>query len=238
MAVVVGVDGCKAGWFVVFADTEPGRPLTWKCVERFDDILNDPASPSIIAIDVPIGLLSAAQRGGRPCDRVARELLGKRRNSVFSPPVRAVLNWADDYRAACNANRSSSPEGISISKQCFNIIPKIAEVDQAMTPSVQDRVKEVLPELSFWKMGGNNPTRFPKKKTNGKIERIRLLEENGFWGITAAFAEHPRSAVQIDDMLDAAAACWTAIRIIYHNADRIPEGDDRDEKDLRMEMWV
>ena len=54
----------------------------------------------VIAVDIPIGFLDAAQHGGRPCDIEARKLLGgSRASSVFSPPVRATLA-AGSYPAA------------------------------------------------------------------------------------------------------------------------------------------
>lgn len=40
-----------------------------------------------------------------------------------------------------------------------------------------------------------------------------------------------------DDILDAYAAAWTALRIAENGAKRIPEHSSIDAKGLRMEMW-
>lgn len=48
------------------------------------------------------------------------------------------------------ANLSLKVQGKSLSRQAFEIISKIREVDDLMTPELQTRVFEVHPELSFW----------------------------------------------------------------------------------------
>jgi predicted RNase H-like nuclease len=42
---------------------------------------------------------------------------------------------------------------------------------------------------------------------------------------------------ELNDVLDAGAACWTATRIANGTAVRIPEHPERDETGLPMEMW-
>ena len=239
MVLVAGVDGCKAGWFVVYADPKTKRPFRWECITRLAEIMKQPEKPSVVAVDIPIGLLSSAQRGGRECDIAARKLLGSgRASSVFPPPSRPALAHPDDYRAASDANRRSSSDGIGISKQCFSIIPKISEVDDFIDPTLQVVVKEIHPEVCFWLMAGQRPNKYAKKTAAGKEERLRLLEGAGFGGIRDAISEFPRSMVQVDDVLDAAAACWTACRIASNQAIRVPAEPSRDEKGLLMEMWV
>ena len=116
-------------------------------------------------MDIPIGLLDAAKRGGRDCDIEARKRLGSRRgSSVFPPPVRATLD-SDDYAEANVINHASSDVGIGLSKQCYSIIPKIREVDQFINPDLQERVKEVHPEICFWKMADGVAMNFSKKKS-------------------------------------------------------------------------
>ena len=78
MAVVAGVDGCTTGWFVVLADTDHPEDLRWKRVDHFAVLLAAAERPEVIAIDVPIGLLSAARRGSRTCDQKARAALRSR----------------------------------------------------------------------------------------------------------------------------------------------------------------
>ena len=93
MPWVAGVDGCRAGWFVVLVQHDEGvvREDNRICAS-FREVLGLEPRPWIIAIDIPIGLLQEPSAGGRECDKEARRLLGTpRRSSVFTPPTRAAL---------------------------------------------------------------------------------------------------------------------------------------------------
>ena len=239
MTLVAGVDGCKAGWFVVLANANTEKLTDSRCVNKLSDLFQCSNQPSIIAVDVPIGLLSAAKSGGRNCDVLARRMLGHpRSSSVFSPTVRSALNFPENYSDANYANRKSSKEEIGISKQCFGIFPKIIEVDTLIDPELQNVIKEVHPEVCFWKMGGEVPSFYSKRVTKGREERLNLLSSVGFNHISDVFSEYPRSEAQLDDIIDAAAACWTAIRIFRGEAIRLPATPERDTSGLSMEYWV
>jgi predicted RNase H-like nuclease len=150
---VAGVDGCRAGWVIALHDLAR-RTLAVRVVRAFSSVLALAEAPAVVAVDMPIGLLDAAVRGGRECDRQARALLGSpRRSSVFAPPVRAALA-ATTHAAACEANRASSGDCVGVTRQAFGIAGKLKEVDDAMTPALQGRVVEVHPELSFLAMAG------------------------------------------------------------------------------------
>jgi hypothetical protein len=88
---------------------------------RFGDILNHPAKPSVIAVDIPIGFPERITGLGRECDGAARKVLGKRASSVFAPPARAVLSETD-YRRACAAALATSDPPRQISKQMFHLL--------------------------------------------------------------------------------------------------------------------
>ena len=239
MTLVAGVDGCRAGWFVVIANANTGKLADSRCVNKLSDLFQCPNQLSIIAVDVPIGLLSAAKSGGRNCDVLARKMLGHpRRSSVFSPPVLSALNFPDNYLNANYANRKSSKEEIGISKQCFGIFPKIIEANTLIDPELQNVIKEVHPEVCFWKMGGEVSSFYSKRVPQGREERLNLLSSVGFDRISDVFSKYPRSEVQLDDIIDAAAACWTAIRILKGEAIRLPETPERDTTGLFMENWV
>lgn len=231
MTTVAGVDGCKSGWVVV--QHRAGDSPKWWVEEHFRDLLSRPEKLVVIAVDIPIGLLEAAERGGRNCDREARKLLGARRSSVFSPPVRAALR-CDGYPEANRANRKSSVDLIGISKQCFGLRQKLCEVDALISPELQDAIYEVHPELCFFQMAGN-PMKYAKKKSEGRSERERLL---GFFApVIQDFKVKPHSGAKMDDLIDACAACWTAMRIAEGQAKRIPEIPEKDARGLRMEIW-
>ncbi len=239
MKLVAGVDGCKAGWFVVIANANTGEITDFQRVNKLADLFQYSHKLSIIAVDVPIGLLSDAKSGGRNCDVLARKLLGHpRSSSVFSPPVRGALNHPENYSDANFANRKSSIDGIGISKQCFGIFPKIIEADALVDPELQNVIKEIHPEVCFWKMGGDSSPVFSKRSSSGRKERLNLLSGVGFKGISDVFGNYRRSEVQLDDIIDAAAACWTATRIFKGHATRLPEIPEKDTSGLFMENWV
>lgn len=216
----VGVDGCRGGWIAVTWDGEedvraqvgPHLAQLALCVA------SAPEADSLVAVDMPIGLLDAPAAGGRACDRAARALLGARARSVFSPPTRAALAAA----------RFEDAPGISL--QCWNIVPRIRELDAWITPALQARVVEAHPELAFARMAGA-PMRHAKRSREGAVERRAWLARAG-----VPVPPRPRGAAE-DDLLDACALAWTARRVALGSALRVPRAPPVDARGLRMEIW-
>lgn len=208
-----------------------------RLVRSFQEVLMLEEKPKIIAIDIPIGLLAEAKEGGRDCDKEARRLLGSRRCCVFSPPVRDILKYCDDYRKALEVNRSSSTAKIGISLAAHGLCPKIREVDELMNPRLQEQVREVHPELCFSRLN-DGPISEKKKSFEGKVRRKGLLEDLDFGPFISRYEnEWKRKDVAIDDILDACVCAWTAERIYKKQAQCIPATPPRDSRDLRMEIW-
>jgi predicted RNase H-like nuclease len=237
MSWVAGVDGCKAGWFVILKCLET-QSQDCRLVSSAAELLELRPEPTIIAVDIPIGLLATSDPGGRQCDIEARTLLGwPRRNSVFSPPVRAALS-AHTYDEAASIHRCSVHRGCGISKQCFGIFPKLREIDALMTPEIQSRIKEVHPELCFYALNGNRPLLAGKKSAAGRKVRRELLDTEEYGRIIGDAAQRfKRSQVALDDIHDACVACWSACRIQAGTATRIPHVPPADGGGLVMEMW-
>ena len=236
MACVAGIDGCRSGWVVVLRDPTSASMSTF-IVSSVAQLLRFPLEISHIAIDIPIGLLDHAQRGGRECDMEARKLLGgKRASSVFPPPVRPALN-KKSYVFANQANKKSSSLNIGLPKQAFAITNRIVDVDDIITPELQSKIFEVHPELCFLEMNEGEPLLHSKKSLHGRNERSRLLRKNGFEGLDSNAWALKGGHVQPDDLLDATAACWTAERLQGGIAKRIPDSPPVDSRGLRMEMW-
>ena len=84
--------------------------------------------------------------GRGAADLEARRRLGPRRSSVFPAPARAVLAAAT-YEEACALSRAAC--GKAISKQLFNILPKIREVDALVTRTASSDCSKCAPELSL-----------------------------------------------------------------------------------------
>lgn len=226
---VAGVDGCRAGWVVVLRELAT-RETRARLVATFAEVLRQPEHPRAIGIDIPIGLPEVGIAGGREGDRMARALLGPRAASVFSPPSRRALRAFERGAAYAQVNAVGGPR---ISLQSFHLLPKIAEVDGALTRARQRSIREVHPELSFAEANGGAPMKHPKKTAAGQRERRALLRRLGF---PALRIEAPRSAVQPDDILDAAIVCWTAERIACGAALALPARAVRDPRGLRMEI--
>ena len=232
-----GADGCRGGWVVVLVGYHPPATAPLRVQARlcshFDEVVRLAEQPATLAVDIPIGLLERATPGGRICDREARRLLRGRASSVFSPPARpALVNT--DYRDAMQRN------GGGMSKQSYNILPKITQVDAVLTPALQRRAFEMHPELAFGSLAGA-PMSHNKKTPEGRRERVQLLR--------AAFGTRFRDPgdirlelgaahVALDDVIDAYVLALGAQRIFRGEAHRVPAREPpRDAKGLRMEIW-
>ena len=235
----VGVDGCPAGWFSVGFDRCGDYEA--EVFASFSELLACYGDARLVLADIPIGLPQGPERRG--CDSQARKLLGRRRSSVFSAPTRQTVEQAaaspKDYRGALEVERSFAGRGISI--QAFAISPKIAEVDALLLSrhaSATPTVREVHPELCFWSLNNRRPMEFSKKKSQGKAERLRVLE-----GIEprsqeiyqAACSRFLRKIVARDDILDALVAALIA-RERTDRLQTVPEHPPKDARGLPMEM--
>jgi predicted RNase H-like nuclease len=227
--VVGGLDGCRAGWVLV---TVPADDLVAfapdvSIVANLDTVRTAVQAGRLVnaAIDIPIGL---AARDPRACDLEARRMLGPRRSSVFPAPVRSVLG-AGTYVEACDRSRRACGKGIS--KQLFNILPKIAEVDGLQSRRLQAHLFEMHPELSFTVLAGA-PMRFAKRTAAGRAERIAALRPA--FGDVARLVEHPPAGAQRDDVLDALVGAWTARRVVARR--HLQLGGALDQRGLRMEI--
>ncbi len=235
---VAGVDGCPGGWIVVLAEaaTRAGQPvrMSSRLCATFAEVLNLPERPVSIAVDMPIGLLERAAPGGRPCDREARALLRPpRASSVFSPPTRKAL-------AACRYEDVAALNGAGMSKEAFNILPKIREIDVLMSASLQEQVVEAHPELAFLGLAGR-AMRHNTRTLEGRRERLALLRRalaKTCIDPVRERASHGLRQVGLDDVLDACVLAIVADRRRRGLARRLPAAEPlRDAKGLRMEIW-
>jgi predicted RNase H-like nuclease len=216
---VAGVDGCRAGW-VTFKVEVPSLATSVDVVDLAELLNSRPDDLLCLAIDIPIGLLDCS----RACDKAARKLLGQPRgSSVFAAPCRAALS-ATAHAAASQINREKTGRGLS--QQAFGIVPKIKQVDDAMTSVCQTWALEVHPEVCFWALNERRPMTHNKKTRVGATERVALLRQV-FPQIEGHLANRP-PRVGADDLLDAAAAAWTALRWNRHEAESVctPEIDE------------
>ncbi len=224
-----GADGCPAGWVVVMATktSDALALLDVRVVPDFAAILEATSACVAVSVDIPIGL---SEDGHRHADSLARARIGPRRSSVFPAPPRFALD-VPSYAVANTASKARFGRGLQ--RQTFNILPKVKEADACMTPALQDRVVESHPEVSFWALAGDEPLLHPKRKPQGRADRMRILETA--FGSAVRGLLPPRGAAW-DDLLDACVLAWTASHVAAGTAVHLPALPQRDARGLRMEI--
>lgn len=197
----VGADGCAGGWVAVIFCDRAGASV--QVFEDFSSLWRDHEDARTILVDMPIGLPSAADPV-READACARAVLGPRRSSVFSPPLREILNCPDHARADA-ASRKLCGKGLSV--QAWNIVEKIRQVDEVVRrdPAIPSVVREAHPEVCFAALAGM-PMNHYKKTFLGALDRLNVVRKYYEMSedlLRRAIAEHSRKAVAEDDVLDA-----------------------------------
>jgi predicted RNase H-like nuclease len=238
---LAGVDGCPGGWIAALVRPD-GDETRVRIVPRFADVVAAPEAPAVIAVDMPIGLPERTGLGGRPAENAVRPLLGARQSSVFSVPSRAAI-YADDYASACKRASETSDPPRKVSKQLFNIAPRIREIDGLLRafPAAAAHVFEVHPEVGFWRLNGGQALAEPKKVKNrsyppGLALRRNLLIAGGL--PEGAVNATPPKGAGPDDLLDALACAAVARQLHRGKAQPFPDPPPRDAFGLRMAIWA
>ncbi len=238
---LAGVDGCTGGWIAAFVCPDGGEARL-RIVPRFADVVAAPEAPLVIAVDMPIGLPERTGLGGRAAENAVRPLLGARQSSVFSVPSRTAI-YAGDYAEACARAAETSDPPRKVSKQLFNIAPRIREIDGLLRafPAVAGRVFEVHPEVAFWRLNGGHALDEPKKVKSRPYEpglalRRGLLIAAGL--PAAAVNAAPPKGAGTDDLLDALACAAVARRLHRGEAQPFPDPPPRDAFGLRIAIWA
>ncbi|MCH2171781.1 DUF429 domain-containing protein [Myxococcota bacterium] len=202
--------------------------------QRAENLLEAPPIPSVLALDMPIGLPEA---GGRSCDRLARVCLGSdRRNSVFPAPIRSALDASSHEQAS---EITQAIDGRRVSAQAWGLFPKIRQVDTWLRTCdlAGQRAWEAHPELSFWAWNEGCSMSHAKKTPSGREQRLRLAEAwLGPELLLRARGSWKRSELADDDILDAVANLWTAHRIGEGTAQVLPDPPPMDAVGLPMRI--
>lgn len=207
MTRVLGVDGCRRGWAGIAWDGVRVEGLFALTLDEMLASARASGDVAVVGVDMPLGL---PDRGSRAADREAQRALGPRASSIFVTPTRAAL-LEPDRAAASERNRELGGPGITA--QAWALRPKVLELDALLrAPGVPGvRVVEVHPELSFREMAGA-PLAEPKRSWSGAVLRRRLLRERGL-DLEAADLGEVGGLADADDVVDAAAAAWSAMRV-------------------------
>ncbi len=232
--LLAGVDPCRGGWVVArgMVRSENVGLCDVSVVRDFEECLERTRDCRLVCVHIPIGI---SDRQVRTCDAEARECLGRpRAGSVFDPPGRSVLNITD-YPTAAHENLAVALRGLNM--QVFYLMPRIVQVDALMSPELQDRIREVHPELAFQALNGGRAVNPGKQSARGCAIRRSLLES-----VLGDLKDYmPRLSLRTTaehDVCDAIAGMWTAHRFLAGRCRVIPEESELDAKGLRMELLV
>jgi predicted RNase H-like nuclease len=193
---VAGVDGTKGGWVAIVLDD--GRFAGDRLLRPVETDFAELGDAEVVAVDIPTGF------GPRAADRVARALLAGAASTVFPTPSRAVLE------APFGPGRGVSAQAHALGARIVHVT-ELARHDR--------RFREVHPEISFRALNGGRPLGYRKKSAAGALRRRALLHGAGI-----ELSELGEAGLApLDDVLDAAAAAWSAHRILTGEAESLPE---------------
>jgi predicted RNase H-like nuclease/ADP-ribose pyrophosphatase YjhB (NUDIX family) len=229
-APVLGVDACPTGWVGVLLDRDlRAQVFVARTITELVDLVDETAHVTVVAIDIPIGL---PDTGGRAADAEARRVLVGKSSSIFSTPTRAALE-ADTYAEGRAANLAATDGATSVSAQAYALREKVLQVDAWVRSQPGVRVVEVHPELSFTRMAGS-PVLARKKDPEGVVARREALAAHG---ITAP-AFFRGAGFGEDDLLDACAAAWSAVRHSLGVAESFPAQPEVFSDGIPAAIWA
>lgn len=246
--IYTGVDGCRGGWLAVTVrtgadETGAGAPglgmqhaYTTTLFSLYDHSMFGELCEisELVLIDIPIGLPDQGEK--RESDRLVRQALGKRGGSIFPVPSREAV-YAGTYAAACEINVAQ--QGKKISKQTWNLVPKIKDVDRFLQrcPHCSEVLRESCPEYAFQILAGG-PLEHKKSDRRGIEERLALCTEH-LSGARELFGQavsrYPRKSCAPHDILDALVLALTALRAVRQGRLEIPENKMTDRFGIPMQ---
>jgi predicted RNase H-like nuclease len=229
-SLLAGVLPLRGGWLVasgklVGITLYPEIPSTFT---RLQEIIDHIPEYSIVALAAPVGLPDEPQKGGRTCDRLARQTLGwPRRGAIVPVPCREAM-------AACDYVSASLANGGRLDFITWGLRERIREVAAEIQPYLQRNVFEVNSELSFYQLNDDRPMVYPKRSLLGQAERRELLMSR--MQNVERILDGKVPGVRPWQLADACAALWTARRIVARAVTRLPLDPEWNSDGLRMEI--
>lgn len=209
----------------MFIRLENGEFKSAAIKRQFADVVEANQDALVFAVDMPIGF--PVDKLERKADGLAREKVGPRRSSVF-PALHPKVLAQETREAADKVSRRET--GLGVSLQSFSICPKIREVEKVAAKN--ERVYEVHPEVSFAELAGHYMK--SKRQWDGFTERRILLEGAG---VFIPDSLGLGGNVELDDVLDAAIAAWSADRIARGVAAALPDCPEQDANGRKVAIW-
>jgi predicted RNase H-like nuclease len=217
--LVAGSVPCAAGWLLVSAKLKGATfvPEFPKTVDALLDVIQRRPAFTIVALNAPIADTAKALLGERSADLSAEELLGR-----TVPECR----WDGDDAPTLG------PVIVDDSERSF-LSRRYVEMNKVMAPYLQRTVMEVLPDLAFYQLNGEQPLPNSIHSEEGYLERRELLAKVPGVG-RVLDAELP--GVTPRQLLEGAALMWSARRIASRAGKRVPRVPEWDESGLRVEI--
>ncbi|MDS0219937.1 DUF429 domain-containing protein [Haloarcula sp. S1AR25-5A] len=230
----VGVDRSDGGWVAVaftgdgfdHASVFDGIGACWSAYEE---------RARRILVGVPIGLVESGDPDRR-CDDLARSVLGDRRTTICTPPVREATR-KQRYSTANRVHKRKS--GSELSKAAFALSDSLARVDELLQelPEAAAVIRESHPEVCFRAFAGE-PLSYSKHTAGGYAERMRVLahyDRDAAPTVQNAAEATGGAAVTVDDVLNAVALAYTA-QPGDGDLQTLPPEPPRDSTGLPMEI--
>ena len=221
MSVIIGIDGCKSGWFSIWENQD--KSIHSSVFSNLNELKNffKNESQLILGIDMPVVLSEVIPR---QADQLARKLLSKKASSVFTAPTPEMLDQPNYEKASLVSKRLF---GKSMSLQSWYLFPKIKDV-QTMIHHEDMQIYEIHPELSFRAMNNEQVILESKKTQEGFALRNALLSMHFKNFIFEDIRnQHARKDVMDNDILDALAVLWSAKRIQSNQASYLPQAPEK-----------
>ena len=196
----IGIDGARGGWVVA---TWAHGEISLNLYRTLSEVPIH--KPCRVLVDMPIGLPAHHRR---LCDSEARNILGQRRSTIFPVPSRAAV-YATSYAECCAINEPL--QGCKVSKQAWNLFPKIRELDLYLRsdPSRHTYIAEGHPELAFRALHASRSP-LPSKRTSiGLLQRREALTSLGTHveSLANKLAASKPKELDITDAYDALSLC-------------------------------
>lgn len=216
MSLVIGIDGCKSGWFAVWQNQdEVIDTAIFKSLNNLKDFFIE-SNQLIIGIDMPVILSEVMPR---EADQLARKLLSKKASSVFTAPTPEMLDQPNYEKASLISKRLI---GKSMSLQSWYLFPKIRDV-QTVIHYENIKLFEIHPEVSFRAMNNEKVILESKKTTEGFEIRKSLLDKHFLnFNFDVIRNKYQKKDVMNNDILDALVVLWSAKRIVNNQASYLP----------------
>ena len=221
MSLIIGIDGCKSGWFAVWQNQdEVIETAVFQSMNNLKNFFIE-TNQLIIGIDIPVILSEVMPR---QADQLARKLLSKKASSIFTAPTPEMLDQPNYEKASLVSKKLI---GKSMSLQSWYLFPKIKDV-QTILHDRTIKIFEVHPEVSFRALNNQNIIIESKKTVEGFKIRKFLLEKHFLnLNFDSIRNKYQKKDVMDNDILDALVVLWSTKRIVNNQASYLPEKPEK-----------